>query len=80
VCIFQRSGCTKIVQSINGNVAREINFLKISEEIAEFNFKEYSRRGIIYEYSQNQVVAKNNLFNKSEVLNDMLYSFQSNDF
>lgn len=42
IMLFPRSGCTKeVLNYINSNVVRGMNFAKISESIAELNFQHF---------------------------------------
>ena len=56
-----------------------MNFIKVSEEIAELNFREFYRRGQIYSAAPNENGATGEPFSETEFHDNMLYSFPSND-
>ena len=53
--------------------------MKVSEEIAELNFREFYRRGQIYIAAPNVNRATGEPFSETEFHDNMLYSFPSND-
>ena len=80
ITMFSRSGCTNaLLDFINSNVVRGINFLKVSEEIAELNFRHFCRRGLIYASARNENQATGEPFSETEFYDNMLYSFPGND-
>lgn len=80
ILLFPRSGCTKeVLNYINTNVVRGMNFAKISESIAELNFQHFCRRGMIYNSAREGRQLTEEPFNESEFYTDELYSFPSTD-
>lgn len=78
--IFTHSGCTKtLLDYINSNVVRAVNFAKIRESIAEFNFQHFCRCGIIFNSALQGGWATGDSFIGSEFYKDRLYSFPSGD-
>ena len=80
ITMFSRSGCTNaVLDFINSNLIRGVNFMKVSEETAELNFREFCRRGQIYTAARNENRATGEPFSETEFHDNMLYSFPSND-
>ena len=78
--LFTRSGCTTaVLDYINSSVVRGVNFAKISEAIAELNFRHLCRRGVIYNSAHQEGYAVGEPFDASEFYTDELYSFPSSD-
>lgn len=78
--IFTRSGCTNtLLDHINSNVVRGVNFAKISESIAELNFRHFCRRGMIFNSALQGGWATGDSFVESEFYKDRLYSLPSGD-
>ena len=78
--LFTRSGCTTaVLDYINSNVVRGMNFAKISESIAELNLRHLCRRGMIYNSAHQEGYAIGEPFNPLEFYTEELYSFPSSD-
>ena len=76
--IFQRCSVSKtVIQFIDTEIVKGVNFLKISEGLASLNYREYLQRRRIYSSAcENAAV---NVSDSLEFNNNILYSFPSND-
>jgi len=64
---------------INSNIVRGMNFANISESIAEVNFQNSCRQGIINNYACEGCQLTEEPSNESEFYTDELYSFPSSN-
>lgn len=76
--IFQRYNVSKtVIEFINTEIVKGVNFLKVSEGLASLNYREYLQRRRIYSSAcENAAV---NVSDSSEFNNNIVYSFSSND-
>ena len=76
--IFQRCSVSKtLIQFIDTEIVKGVNFLKVSEGLASLNYREYLQRRRIYSSAcENAVV---NVSDSLEFNNNIIYSFPSND-
>ena len=80
ITVFTRSGCTnQILDYLNSNIVRGVNFGKISEAIAELNLRHFSRRRLNYNAALEEGLVVGDPLEESEVYADELYSFPSSD-
>lgn len=80
ITVFTRSGCTnQILDYINSNIVRGVNFAKIGEAIAELNLRHFSRRGLIYNGALEEGLVVGDPLDESDVYAEELYSFPSSD-
>lgn len=76
--IFLRCSVSKtVIHFIDTEIAKGVNFLKISEGLASLNYREYLQRRRIYLSACDDVAV--NASDSSEFNNNILYSFPSND-
>lgn len=79
ITMSSRSGCTNaLLDFINSNLIRGINFLQICEEIAELNYRHFCRRGLVYTCARNENKVTGEPFSEVEFYETMFYSFSSN--
>ena len=78
VVIFQRCSVSKmLIQFIDTEIVKGVNFLKVSEGLTSLNYREYLQRRRIYSSAcENAVV---NVSDSLEFNNNIIYSFPSND-
>ena len=76
--IFQRCSVSKtLIQFIDTEIVKGVNFLKVSEGLASLNYREYLQRRRIYSSAcENAVVS---VSDSLEFNNNIIYSFPSND-
>ena len=80
ITVYTRSGCTnQILDYINSNIVRGVNFAKISEAVAELNLRHFSRRGLVYNAALEEGLVVGDHLDESEFYADELYSFPSGD-
>jgi len=73
ITVFTRSGCTnKILDYLNSNIVRVVNFAKIREAIAELNLRHFNRRKLIHNAALEQGLVVGDPLNESEVYADKL--------
>lgn len=80
ITMFSRSDCTNArLDFINSNLIRGINFLQICEEIAELNYRDFCRPGLVYASARNENKVTGEPISEVEFYDNMFYSFTSND-
>lgn len=78
--LFQRCGFTKaLINLIETDITKGVNFFQISEGLASLNFKEFSRRNGIYSSATLNSTAVDVASNSFDFYSNTIYSFPSSD-
>ena len=78
--LFLRCGFTKaLINLIETDITKGVNFFQISEGLASLNFREFSRRNRIYASATLNSTAVDVASNSSDFYSNPIYSFPSSD-